>query len=732
MSYLRALAIALVASSTAACGGCEEELITVNGPDASLIDVGFVPSLPDSGPADSGVFPDAAEPEGRVLTFDGTSPITMYYGATRDLRFVLRTTSGAAVASETVRFTVAGTGGSLNVTSFITDASGAGSVRFTAANTGGQAMITGSADRATPATVSIVVSEDPSAGLVVGLSSTTRIAAVSSEALIYVGATVPTCAQIVAAATPPAATLSAPFTALPDTRTFTGLASGSAVTVFATGRAASGAVIGRGCTEGARLAGGTNTRVDVTLAQLPSNLDGNYDLLLQLDLGVALPAPYDATVGLVTDLLSDPAGWAVYQTLRQADINLGTVFVTWTPAGSTTERLATFDEVRSNPMIFNVWRIGSSSLDAFLESQLGQTYLDVTNVGGDIARVVRQFEVGARYTLTSSGTADRLVVAESWQALVFTWRLNCPQGDLGCARRPIALTGANARLAPAQARYGATVAHAPLATPAPGETERFHLALDAHAVNLRYGAVILLVLNEIVFPNLPASVAGNSLTEVLGNIIGCTDVANSLASATGFPASFFLSVCNAGVSAAAIYIEDQLLALDTASNKTLTSGPTGGGELFLRDVDHDLSTELAESATMYAQWTDPNDPTASQDLTAPITGDGRRAAVGCGVDADCATGAICAAIPSYLKVRQLEKDCRRPVGAASSAAACTQHADCASGLCFDPGSGTRICYGACNGAGTCTAGTCTDDAASMDLDPVLTGLGDARTAACVP
>ncbi|MCK6547225.1 Ig-like domain-containing protein [Myxococcota bacterium] len=732
MNALRLSLVALLTAPIAACSCGEDPLSRTEPPDPGvMLDAGFLPDaepapdaevmiFPDAGPADSGV------PEARVLTFDGTSPLTLYYGATRDLRFLLRTAGGQPVAGETIMLAVSGSGGALSAATARTDATGAGTVRFTAANAVGRATITASADRAPSVSVVVDVREDPNAQLTIDVRSNARITVASADALVYVGtgAAVPTCAQLAAATVLPTPTFTAAFAAVPGSSSFSNLASGASVTVLATGETARGDVVARGCTDGARLVGATNTRVVVTLEQLPTDLDGDYDALLQLDIGATIPPPVGPTIVLVTTLLSDPAGWVVYQTLREADQQFGSVFVQWTPPGTTTEREATFDEVRANPNVFNVWRITRASVDGFLTNQFGQQYTDLVTVGADIEHLVRRFEVGAELTVTATGTPGRVAVDESWQALVFQWQRGCPAGDLGCARRPIELSGANANLAPARAGYGATVVH----TPFGAETERFVLQLDQHQVVVRYGAIVMLALNQIVFPNLPPAIAGNNLTQVVNNIVDCPNVAASLSTSTGLPAALFQGLCDTAVATAVTAVENRILALDSANNPSLVSGlsPSGGGELVLVDADHDLVTETVESMTTYASWT------SGQNVTTPITGHGRRAAAGCVLDGDCGAGLHCVPVPSYLEVRALEQDCRRPSGTRTGPVACTQDADCASGLCFDAGARGRLCYVACNGASSCATGTCTADAAAIDLDPVLAGLGDATISACVP
>lgn len=729
---LRPLVLPLVLSLFGACSCDEDPLVQQPPPPGSdPVDAGLVEpdaasldatapdvGTPDTGPVDTGIPP---EPEGRVLRFGGSSPVVVYFGGTVELRFTLQTARGVPVANEPVRFTLAGMAGTLAAARAQTDASGIATVRYTGGMSGGTDVLTAEADRATSVTVSLEVHEDPAAVLRVDVASTARIVVTRATTQVWIGATPPTCAQLASGA-PPAATRTGVYPSLPGSVTYTNEPSGALVTALATGLNARGEVVSRGCAEGLRLVGATTNVLAVTLVQLPSDLTGDYDVLLQVDVGAALPPPYGPVILTVTDVLSDPAGWAVYQTLAALDRQGLTTFVTWAPPGGGANRIATFEEVRSNPGVFNVWRVASAALDTFLEAQLGQAYLDVTNVGGDISHALRSFEVGAGLTLTATGTPDRLQAEEEWKALVFQWRLGCPNGDLGCARRAVLLSGARQNLAPARATYGVRSSHAPDA----GETERYRLVMDPHTINLRYGAIALLVLEELVFPSLPGGLASNSLTGVLANVVRCPDVAMSIASATGLPPALFESLCTAAVTAAASALEARLLALDSVNNPGLVTG-AGGGELVLVDADHDLHTELVPALTTYAAWSTPG----SMPLSAPITGHGREAASGCRSDADC-MGRVCAPIASYLEVRALEHDCRRPVGAAAGAVGCALDADCASGLCRDPGTGVRVCYSACQDNAACALGTCRADAFSVSLDPVLMGLGSQTVASCIP
>jgi hypothetical protein len=718
MKPMRAALFILTLVPITACNCGEGPLTKTPPPDTANLDAGFV-------------IPDAGTPtEGRILKFNGTSPVALYTGATPELSFSLTTSDGMPVGKATVMFMFQGTGGSVYPTSGQTDSLGNITTTFDADVNPGSGMLTATADLAQPVVIEIDVTQNPNTRLVLDVNSNTRIPVTATDALVYVGAqgTLPSCAQLLGTTTPPSPTFTAMFTALPGSQAWPGQMAGQSATAIATARSMLGGVIARACTENVTLSSGIDTHIVVNLDQNPPNFDGSYDVLLALDIGDTIPPPAGPIIVTITDILSDPAGWAVYQVLGLLDDNLSTDFVEWTPPGGTMQVRASFDDVKANPMLFPFWKAGRDAFDNFLRQQFGQPYITVTEIGGDIAHLVRNFEVGAGYTITATGTPNRVKVFEDWQAMVFQWQYGCPNGDLGCARREIDFTGPNARLAPTTATYGATIHYTPTTTPAPGEIERYTLALDSHSVDLRYGAVILIVLDQLVFPNLPAPFNGNNLTDVIDHIVDCASLAQQLSMALGgFPPPAVIEpICMSAIAAAATYVENQILMLDSSNGLVGGNSPNGGGQIVLVDKDLDTVMDTVESEMTHLSWS------TGQMISTPITGAGRRRATHCHRDTDCPSPTLCSPIASYLKVRRVENDCRRQAGSTLGMRACTQNGDCASNLCFDPGTNNHICFSACYGAGSCMSGTCTSSAATVNLDAVLAGLGNAHDDACVP
>lgn len=713
--------LSLVLAASTACEGCSDDV--ADAPD-------------DKGGNDLPIDPDGdgneqpPPPEARVLVFEGQSPVEVFYSQSSELRFFLKTASGQPVSGQPVTFTMTGTGGTLSAESAPTTSAGIALVRFAAGTAAGTATIRASADLAPPIDVVVQVKENPFGTLVIAQSSTTRIPVTLSQDRIYTGAAPPTCAQLAAATVPPTATFTADFTTLPQSRTFANVATGAKITVFAEGFNAAGVKVAEKCVEAGPVAGGATTTVTVQLAQLDSILEGDYDVLMQVDVGNALPSPYDTYVDATTAILSDPAGYAVYQALLEADYSMGTEFiVSYDSNDQIIQPVPSYSDVAENPSAFGTWSLARGILDDMLSNTLGQTYDDVTMIGGDIRHAVTAFEVGARLHVVPGATDGTLQIDERWNDLVFQWQYGCPEGDMGCARRAVVLDDTN--YAPVVTSYGATYGHQPSGT----TTERFAVVADPHLFALKYGAVVLIALNEVVFPNLPAGIAGNSLEEVLGNIVQCDDVGVAIQDAIGFgSAGMYESFCDFGISFASDQIEQYALSLSVGEgNPELEAkeqeGALGGGSFYAVDFDKDLSTELVRELQYQVQWNDPDDATFSADILAPITGEGRLTAAGCQVDEACDDGFACVPVAHYLKVKQLEMDCRREVGDVAGQGACTQGAECASGICL---TGENVCFDACAVDADCGANaTCTDNALSLDLDPVLAGLGDQPTKSCL-
>lgn len=685
----------------AACDGCAEPLSPV-GDDLPIGDDG--------------------DKEPRVLTHVGDDPLVLYRGESAMVQFTWKTESGLPVAGDTIELSLDGTVVNLSADTLTTDAGGGAAVRVNAGSADGTATLTahavdidGSVDEVR---VTLRVQEDPAGALVVTVRSEARIPVTNADARVLVGANPPSCAQL-ALSPEPNAQAAAHYNTVPSSQTFAGLTTGHKATVIADGRTAAGNKVARGCVDVGVIAGGLDMPITVVLTQGDSVVEGDYDVLMHVALGDALPSPYDQTIDMITALLANPAGYAIYVVLREVDSSMGTSFVT---TNGTVHR---FRDLEQSPGSFPTWNLATNALDGMLADQLGDTYVDVTNVGAGVRDVVSDFEVGTRLTLEETDAG--LSIDERWRDIVLYWPLPCDDGDLACARRPLTLD--DLELAPVTTTYTGDFAHAPV----PGDSERYLVSTDPHGLNVRYGAFLLAILEQVVFPSLPEEVAGDSFGDVLSNMVGCTNIGQSFSSEP-LVQVLVAGVCEAALDYAAQEVEDRLLELqvDAVNPELGEEGLAAGGSFVLVDHDLDLTTERVGAYVYNVAWNNPADPGATADIAAPITGDGLRLRTPCVDDAACGAGSACVARGSYLKVAAVELGCEKARGVKLGGESCVGDADCASALCAPVGvNNALVCYEACNANADCAAGLfCGASGGALDLDDVLAGLGDVEAPGC--
>jgi hypothetical protein len=416
---------------------------------------------------------------------------------------------------------------------------------------------------------------------------------------------------------------------------------------------------------------------------------------------------------------------------------------------------ASFDCVADNANHFITQGTVESAVDGYASEN--ETYVALTTAGVDLEKLVTDFEVGVQFGIQdvdSNGNAmpeGTVHIDENWREYVFNWSLGCDANDLGCSRRAVTIptdaTDPNFR-AGMSTDYNASYTQQNLVfEDGTTFTERYRVIPDTHSITLHYGNMILLALEQVVFPSICEGC--DSMASVLNNFIGCRNDdgtpgpgAESIAGI--IPGGLIneataATLCESGLAFASTYAENQI-----SSNLELTGeesaevkgvdGLAGGGVFYLVDEDMNLETEYLRDVEMTLRWSDSDDPLSSTDTEAGIVGYGRVAAADCMNDSACAaSGTVCAPVPHYLEIAMLEMDC--VVGLVSTASvnvvaggqACTADEQCKTGLCIDLDESntsntiaTGICYMACDpdgAAGQCINGQlCEEDAIDILID----------------
>jgi hypothetical protein len=676
----------------------------------------------------------------RLLAFVGTAPVISLPSQNTGLRFRLTQGATTTISDAPITFELTGSGGTINATSVNTDSAGIATIHFIAGSAAASLELTASADQANPVTVSIQIQVPDGGDVNVNVTSAARIPVTRAEISLFVTSSIAgayTCNGLYAAATLPTTTSAYSLTNVPGQHLFSGLPTGSVAAALVYGYTAAGDKVARGCVEKVIVAGGVAAQANVSLTQLSTSMTGSYDVLVTLDLGDALPQPYEGYVTKVTTWLANPAAVVTYYFLAQVDDALPTGFLDL-PGTSTR---ATLEQILGDLGNYSTFSGLSTALDSKLsnDTTVGSSYNAAKTVAADVRTMVSAFDMGSRFAFgTEVGMTGKYPIDEMYEAMVFTWRLGCALGDTGCIRRPIALSETS--YSPIHANYQMTVTHAPIA----GTTERFKAVAPVHPLPFSYGAVILVGLSEVVFPSV-CTTDCTSLGGVMVYLANCPVLGAWLAARVSALTSNFINIdpgdaalyCHDGLDRAAAYIEGEAISLTTVDAAHLESvdpaGGTNGGELFLIDADLNLKPELVRDLKMFVRWVDPTSSIPPPDVTAPVTGKGRFTATDCASDPACAAPESCQLIPSFLEVRRLETTCKKAVGTVAGRASCTASTECRSGTCVRPGGvGVGKCFLACDSSADCGGSTCDPNRTLVSLESTRVGLGNAPGQGCNP
>ena len=429
---------------------------------------------------------------------------------------------------------------------------------------------------------------------------------------------------------------------------------------------------------------------------------------------------------------------------------------------------ASYDCVNDNSSYFFTQGTVESAVDSYASQN--ETYNTLTTVGVDLEKLVTDFEVGVQFNVQDTDENGNAMpngtvhIDENWREYVFNWSLGCAANDLGCSRRAVTIPtdqSAPDFRAGVITEYNAAYAQENLVfTDGTVFTERYRVTPDSHSVTLNYGNMILLALEQVVFPSICEDC--DSMASVLNNFIGCRN-----ADGTPGPGAEAISdilplglvdtataatLCESGLGFASTYAENQIssnlqLSGEESAEVKGVDGLAGGGVFYLVDEDMDLKTEYLRDVAMVLRWSDSDDPLGSSDTEAGIDGYGRVAAADCANDSDCsAAGTVCAPIPHYLEIAMVEMECvvalesTASVNVVAGGQPCTADEQCRTGLCIDLDEtntsntiANGICYMACDpdgAAGQCGNGqVCAEDAVEILIDGQTNANGEVFGAA---
>lgn len=319
----------------------------------------------------------------------------------------------------------------------------------------------------------------------------------------------------------PTADLSSPPKGLTQSTAFTSLPGleqegTQAYTVVGIGKDLSGPAMVFGCDDTkADVSWVGSKTVQVQLTDLPPLWKKQYEVTTSFDLVSALPDNVEKWVNVVLGLFSDPAAQLL---VLVCDIGKNTSVIS--------DLCGYAFKDPANPCIadtcFDTVGLAIKQLMGELLVDLIQqndTASDIFFTGQDLAKILKELELVATYEINEEPNFDGSIVeattAAEWHTVNYRWTLGttCDPTDKNCGKRSFSV----------QAFQGGTITGV-----WSGKVEypdnKFMLNINEHSLNIKYGALLLYIVEKEVLPLLagvsPDSPKVDSIEEYLKVLVG--------------------------------------------------------------------------------------------------------------------------------------------------------------------------------------------------------------------
>lgn len=278
--------------------------------------------------------------------------------------------------------------------------------------------------------------------------------------------------------------------------------------VTAVARGQRGQIAAAGCVEDIRVAASDTSRVELALQLIPLNPVGRYDVDSFWDFSQAIAD--SGTVGnaiiRVLNVFENP-GQAIYDEA----LNLVRNYLSGIVASGI-------------DLFFSVTGLDDDIQDAINNFIEGNAVLSkVRDAGRDLRTVVTNLHVHSELTIGKLSSSYEFTGTDNWLGLTLYWRWNCDANsppDCGAIELQPDANGTFADLGVLSSQWsGRVVAYD-------------QLQIDQHPLTLRYGRLIIFVLNEVILPQLTNGNA-HSMSEAFAYWIGCDSLARSITGSDG-------------------------------------------------------------------------------------------------------------------------------------------------------------------------------------------------------
>ncbi|TNF24781.1 MAG: hypothetical protein EP329_24260 [Deltaproteobacteria bacterium] len=347
--------------------------------------------------------------------------------------------------------------------------------------------------------------------------------------------------------------------------------------------------------------------VEVEMLDRPPVYAGAYNITSRFDFISAIPEPYGTWVGYVVGFFQSPT-----QTVFELACDLlggfedqqlqgfcGTLF-TRGPDG----------DVQPGTIGGFVFDLVDDILNGAVQ---GTTFGNVLQAGGDVADILKAFEISATLTFkkepNEAGQWAAADTTENWHTVKVKWTLgaNCdPNTEVGCGVRSFNMSAIQQQAVTGS--FSASVA------------DYWKLTIDPHPLNLHYGALINYFLEKFLLPVVTGQEVVDTYEELLGFLIGggvaclqptagALDCCGTFADGTVGDESGQIdsgtetavnAACNAIASAGPSFLRNTLTNLDLNTGDVFTIGTKSA--CMLTDFDNDMIVDGVGSQSTPCLW----------------------------------------------------------------------------------------------------------------------------------
>lgn len=348
-----------------------------------------------------------------------------------------------------------------------------------------------------------------------------------------------------------------------DSVTFSNLSTRPGYVVTAIARGDRDQVVAGGCSDRIRIEGDRTIDIEMLLQFIPLMPVGQYDVISHWDFTDALAdsGTVGAVIVRVLNVFDNP-GQAIYTEIINLIRNIA--------GGIISTAIDLFMSAT------NLDQVVQNTINNFIEGN--ENLRKLRDAGRDLRSVVANLQVHSQLTIGKLSSNYEFRGTDNWIGVTLYWRWNCTPSsppDCGAIRLVPNESGQFEELGLLSSEWtGRVVAYN-------------QLQIDRHAVSLRYGRLIIYVLNEVILPAMTNG-AAHSMSEAFAHWIGCDRLASAMIPSGG--------ICAFGECLHAHHIENVCVS---AVSTIFTFA-----DMMVRNLEFDMGLSLGGSGKLVETTSD--------------------------------------------------------------------------------------------------------------------------------